>query len=122
MGMFDEIKCEYREMPAEHRARTYQTKSLYNCLENYRIDEDGKLWAEQFEIEEVDNPDYDSTKRFSFPKIQERKNIEWVERPMTQTIRFYDFDDENYVRLQYVATYVKGKLVHFEKEEESNDF
>ena len=117
MGMFDYVKCEYKEMSPEHRALSYQTKSLYSAMEEYKIDEDGKLWILQYETEEVDNPDYDPTWRFSFPKISTRKNIEWVERPITDTIRFYDIDDDG-KRLQYVATYVKGKLVHFEFEQD----
>lgn len=116
MGMFDYVRCEYKEMPLEHRELSYQTKSLYSCMENYLIDKDGILFVEQYETEEVDNPEYDPTKRFSFPKIMEKKNIEWVERPITDTIRFYDIDDDGN-RIQYIATYVKGKLVHFGIEE-----
>jgi hypothetical protein len=116
MGLFDTVTCKYKEMPKEHQELVYQTKSLYSALDKYLIDEEGKLFIEQFEIITKKNPDYDPDKFLSFEEIQEKVNKEWIERPITDTIVFYASDG---VWIEYSAAYVKGELVHFEQIESS---
>ena len=118
MGMFDYVKCDYSEMSEEDRKRDYQTKSLYSALENYLIKEDGSLWVETYEEELVDNPTFDLSKEediFNQKQIFARKNVQWLPRPITDTIIFYDYDDETNDRIEYKAQYTEGKLTYFKR-------
>ncbi len=43
MGMFDEVRCEYRLPDAEVQDGRFQTKDFYRILETYTITKDGRL-------------------------------------------------------------------------------
>lgn len=107
MGMFDTIVCYYSEMPEEHRGVEFQTKSLYSCMEEYKIDENGILWIEDFGIEEMPNNNYDPDKTFSFKTITRKINTRWIEfRKFTKTINMYTTINSKWV--EYSITYENG--------------
>jgi hypothetical protein len=59
MGMFDEIRVEVplpdsNEIP---HGKVFQTKDLENCLEQYIIASDKRLYVERWEYEETDSID-----------------------------------------------------------------
>lgn len=60
MGMFDTIKLENPLPDPAWGSFTWQTKSLINALEDFRIDKDGQLWhtpCTYHHVEQQDRPD-----------------------------------------------------------------
>lgn len=92
MGIFDRVHFEadpgFEGFPGDVTEARWQTKSFAQpALEDYRVDEDGRLWYEEVSFsesdewadvtpEDVETMDQDDLP--SFP-IYERESEEWVE-------------------------------------------
>ena len=107
MGIFDTIRC-YRAMPEpdddsceiDFNSLTYQTKSLDQFMEKYRINSDGFL-----EIERGDttfSSKYGSDGRFE-------------EVNKSCTIKFYTLEEGYWI--EYLAVFDKGKMTNIELKE-----
>lgn len=102
MGMFDYIN---------YSGYNYQTKSLENCLDKYKI-EDGMLWIEESDSEWIEN---DSL----FGGYFKHSNERWVVKDsFSGGVYFYRHLDKTYkVWEEYNAVFVNGKLVSIERVE-----
>lgn len=110
MGMFDDIKCEFRLPLPENqgelagwnwRDNGFQTKDFDCLMDQYCIREDGALWQQVFAWE---------TTRKGRPR---RKPAGW--QPMsgyTGTVRFYDFIPGNQADywVEWTVVFVAGKV------------
>ena len=104
MGIFDTIRC-YRAMPepdddscaVDFNSLTYQTKSLDQLMENYRITGDGILEVEK-------GSTVLSSKHGSDGRFEEYKE--------TCTIEFYAIDEGYWI--VYLAVFEKGKMIKME--------
>jgi hypothetical protein len=107
MGMFDDIEVLYPlpRLPDGHD-RQFQTKSLMNELLSYRIDADGLLWREDFDVEDHSDPTATGVMRFA--GIATRVNKRWVRDTYTGEVEFYDFDEG--VWSEYQAWFREGVL------------
>lgn len=107
MGMFDSVRCYYREMSEEDQERGYQTKDLNNALDNFEIREDGSLWILEFE-------EFWRTNQENGKEEYIRENERWIpEESITDTIVFYDYEDGE--SIDYKVQWTNGKLTYFEK-------
>ncbi len=81
MGMFDWV---------EFQGHQYQTKDTPRQLcDNYRIDDLGRLWVEEYDAELVKDPEH------IFGVYIKQTNQRWVEeQSFTGTMRFYREDPE----------------------------
>jgi hypothetical protein len=112
MSMFDSIKCEMLINGKDVQDIDYQTKSLDSCMNNYTIDETGKLWKLHYELVE----DKKLAKKkgiLAFVGRWKRINEHYEKYYFHGTIHFYNYRDynkpENYV--DYVAIYNEGEFV-----------
>ena len=107
MGMFDDIEVLYPlpRLPEDHD-RQFQTKSLVCFLDQYRIDEDGVLWREDYDIEDRSDPAAEGI--FKFRGMLTRVNKRWVKETYTGEVEFHDFVDGK--RLEYVAWVREGQV------------
>lgn len=56
MGMFDYLRCKY-PLPVEGAdGLDYQTKDFHNTMDIIEIDEEGKVWGEEYDIEDRSDP------------------------------------------------------------------
>jgi hypothetical protein len=75
MGMYDEIKCEYKLPDSEVQEHIFQTKDFENLLDRYIITEEGKLiWKKSHweNVPEEERPYYGTE--------------QWNQNPLFQTI------------------------------------
>lgn len=105
--MFDYIEVLYElpRLPAEHD-RQFQTKSLDCALLEYRIDADGALWVQEFDIEDRSDPNAEGI--LALAGIMTRVNKRWVRDTYTGEIEFHDFDEG--VWSEYQAWFRDGQL------------
>lgn len=105
MGMYDEIHVEI-ELPGLglDPDRTFQTKSLACFLDHFRIDPEGVLWHEDYDIEDRSRPG-------SFAGSMTRVNKRWVKENYTGEVRFYDWDEDMNTFLEYSAYFEHGIMV-----------
>ena len=103
MGMFDWVEFEGQQ---------YQTKDTPNQLcDNYRIDDLGRLWEEQYDAEW--QPDSQSL----FGGHIHQSNQRWVEcRDFTGLMRFYREDKEhggytNDAWIEWQAEFKLGQMI-----------
>jgi hypothetical protein len=113
MGMFDNLVAEC-ELPAiGNTPRVFQTKDTpAQWLDTYKIDADGLLWHEVYDIEDRSDPKADGLK--SMVGSMTRVNKRWVrESGFTGEIVFYTFADEKRQDgwLEYSAYITDGELV-----------
>lgn len=113
--MFDYLKCEYPIGHAETQDLLFQTKSLDSTMDTYRIDKDGVLWVEEYDIEDRSNPNAKGIERW-FGSMT-RVNIREVPMPdFIGEIEFHtDYGQkkpngfgEGYV--SFSSYFIKGKL------------
>ena len=102
MGMFDTILMNTEKLPVSEadkirlKGETFQTKSLENSLDVYRITDVGILetdWNSNFE-----NSDADSEQN-------------WEIVPITDSIKFYTSTKDNGEWFEFVALFEEGKLL-----------
>ena len=121
MGMYDEITCEYPllEKHKKYQDEVFQTKSLINCLDNYVITKDGELFHHTFNWDLVpaeERPSYKdpSWDKFKWIGLLKRTPQEPVKLEHTGEVRFYHWDNDCDIWIEYIAFFSKGKLIHFE--------
>lgn len=75
MGMFDELKCEYPLGHPPSEGLTFQTKSMDCNLDKYRIDKNGALWIERYDIEDRSDPNAKGVARLfgSLSRVNKRE-------------------------------------------------
>lgn len=126
MGMFDYIVCEYPLPGVEHPEQyEWQTKDTpRQFLDYYRIDAEGQLWHEEYDIEDKSPATAWINEHPGEPLPKEleglmglagactRVNVRWEPEPLTCSICFYSDAGE------FTAFFRKGLLFHLEKEEE----
>ena len=120
MGMFDYVECEY-SLPAGKGASVFQTKDTpAQMLDIYKIDADGLLWHEAYDIEDRSDPSAEGLDRFV--GCMTRVNKRW-ERCVNFTgeITFYNFINDRTGWLEYSAYFVDGMLkeLHLIEQRES---
>jgi hypothetical protein len=114
MSIYDEIKFDY-ELPFNLTGSTFQTKDTPSqCLDNYKIDKDGVLWVERYNIEIDKNKFENNEIRGLLKKI----NKIWV--PLNNFIggiKFYIYEDEKlYVFSSYFVNGILKELHFIENE------
>ena len=121
MGMYDELTCQYPllDKHKKYQEQIFQTKSLVNCLDKYVITKDGELVHHSFNWEtcpEEERPYYGKPEWDKFSWIGALKTTpkEPVKLEHTGEVRFYHWDTEIDIWIEYVAFFSKGKLVGFQ--------
>lgn len=121
MGMYDELTCEYPllDKHKKYQNETFQTKSLINCLDKYVITRDGELFHQSYNwdiVPEEERPYYkDPTwDKFSWIGCLKTTPNEPVKLNHTGEVRFYFWDTDIDLFIEYIAFFSKGKLMHFE--------
>lgn len=108
MGMFDnvEVLVALPNLPADAKP-DFQTKSLACFMEDYRIDEAGRLWVQKYDIEDRSDPNATGIMRLagSMTRINQR----WVPFSYTGEVRFYDMIGGEWY--EYSAYFENGLLV-----------
>jgi hypothetical protein len=115
MGMYDDVKCYYDEMSEEHKKLTYQTKDLGSQMDLYKIEKDGSLWKEEYDVEDRSDPKAEGLMRLA--GCMTRVNKRFVQqRDYTGNIKMYDIlDNEEQTWLQYELTYERGIMTSFQR-------
>lgn len=109
IGMYDTVNCEYDlPMPDDPKdfsgTRSFQTKDLGECMQQFTIKEDKSLWINKQEIErENGNP---KGKTF-FEKIGKIKVVKAWNEPyeITDTINIYDYIQSDVSDYDYFIEY-----------------
>jgi hypothetical protein len=93
MGMFDTIHINKKFLPTIREVEKHgyslnslQTKDFDSLLEDYYVEEDGKLFLDKVEYMIIENPDPPEKKKWSPPFFQEEKSRERVFVPYTGEI------------------------------------
>ncbi len=96
MGMFDNIQYQDQE---------YQTKDTpRQLLDNYKIDELGQLWVEEYDSEWVEDSG------FMFGSGEKQSNHRWVLCPeFDGNLRFYRGEGTDWV--EYRALFMDGVMI-----------
>lgn len=120
--MFDNITCEY-PLPLEGaNALTFQTKDTPSqFLDNYKIEEDGTLWYEDYDVEDQseagkwlkEHPSEEPSQPFGimdYGGCITRINQRWEPCNLTGEIRFYTSSFGKHDRIEFSAYFDEGKL------------
>lgn len=88
MGMYDNVRCEY-PLPgiADPAKIEFQTKSMDTLFETYRITAEGKLEAEDYDLEDQSDPNAKGFMRFVGSCTRIPKG--WNPVDFTGTLNFY---------------------------------
>lgn len=107
--MFDEIEVlvPLPDLPPDF-APSFQTKSLVNFLDNYRIDADGVLWHEDYDIEDRSDPAAIGLMRFAGAMTRVPKG--WSKEDYTGEVELHDWDAVNHIDYRYSTYFENGKL------------
>lgn len=121
MGMFDEIECDPSVLPIKvDNPADFQTKSLDNLLERYKISADKKLYFLDYKIEDrseftkwqTEHPNEEppeNIKKYGWFGMATQVPLGWVfKEDFTGSIVFYD--DKH----TFTALFVKGIMIHIE--------
>ena len=115
MGMFDYIRCEY-PLPGNPDVRgAWQTKDTPDqSMDTYVIDKDGRLWYEDYDIEDRSDPN--ATDWRAAAGCMARVNERLVATEYRGCIVFYGSDaaDKHW---EFSALFDKGKLLSIEQVE-----
>ena len=111
MGMFDWVEWEGNQ---------YQTKDTPNQLcDNYRIDDLGRLWEEQYDAE------WQTDSQSLFGRHIHQSNQRWVEcADFTGAMRFYREDPDrggykNSAWIEYEAEFKLGQMISLKSVEDN---
>lgn len=111
MGLFDYVEVEM-DLPGLPDSFTpeFQTKSFDpSYLDHYRIDEDGVLWHQSYDIEDRSDPNAEGLRRFM--GMATRVNKRWHRVPtFTGEVNFYDFDHETDEWFEYMVFVENGHV------------
>ena len=121
MGMFDWVKCEYPipELEDVNFEKEFQTKSLENGMDHYRIDSEGQLWRRFVQYEETpeeERPFYGTDKWPSLSFVGAMREIEgsekWEAWPYHGAVDIYtsikDDDSRDWVNIAFLFS--SGKV------------
>jgi hypothetical protein len=127
MGMYDELTCEYAlpEKYKKYQNSVFQTKSLLNCLHKYVITKHGELVHHSFNWEicpEQERPYYGKPEWDRFSWVGSLRNVGNEPQKLNHTgeVRFYEWDLDEDIWIEFVAFFSKGKLLHLEVEEKES--
>lgn len=110
MGMFDNIQVELPLPGLSETAKpNFQTKDLNCYMDQYRIDGDGFLWRQEYEIEDHSDPMAEGI-RSLIGKLT-RINKRWARDGHTGEIRFYESDKETGEWFEYSVYLELGRVV-----------
>ena len=116
MGMFDTLLCEYELPHKEMQDRLFQTKCTpAQWCDLYKIDANGKLWHEAYEIEDKSDPKAKGFERFA--GMGTKVNKRWEECKYDGSIYFYTFWNEGDINceslgwIEYQGIFVDGEMV-----------
>lgn len=125
MGLFDYVRCELPLEDCPDWLTEFQTKDTpRQYMDHYRIDDEGRLWEEQYETEDRSDPNATGLTRLS--GMMTRVNRRWVHLDdFDGVIDFYSSNwrelsygltlirrgtGESFVRVEYRVVFVDGKL------------
>lgn len=110
MGMFDYLSCEYPLPIPEAQNLEFQTKDTDSQFLNYyKIDKDGYLWENLYDIEDKSDPNATGIERlFGY---MTRVNKRWEKCNFTGEIRFYSSYDKEYKTwVEFSSYFTNGHL------------
>jgi hypothetical protein len=115
MGMFDHITCKFG-IAQEHKELEFQTKDTPNqSLDNYRIDDSGQLWVEDYDVEDRSDPNAKGWDRFVGCITRVNKRWEKINN-FTGNINFYtNVSDGDWI--EYEAVIENGLTKKISKNE-----
>lgn len=87
MGMFDDLLIEGDFHPSVSAGSWWQTKSLGCEMDKYKLDAEGQLWHEEYDIEDQSDPDAEGFGRLIGMLAQ--VNQRWVKSSWTGELEFY---------------------------------
>jgi len=112
MGMFDNLRCEYPLPVDGANELLFQTKDTpVQCLDLYKIDADGQLWHENYDVEDQSDPNAEGFLRLA--GCCTRVNQRWEKENFSGVITFYtalDEEDES-SWVEFVAEFIDDKLI-----------
>ncbi len=112
MGMFDNVICEYPiDAPGGMNWQTHDTPSQF--CDSYKIDADGHLWREDYDIEDRSDPNAEGI--MALAGCMTPVNKRWVRvESFRGEIRFYG--TANYETWwEYSALFDAGKLLNIRR-------
>ena len=110
MGMYDELICEY-PLPLDGMNHLkFQTKDTpAQFLDLYKIDKDGHLWHEIYDIKDKSDPNAEGPRRLF--GCMARVNKRWEKSNFTGEIRFYTTIGDNHKGwIEFSSIFLCGKL------------
>ena len=114
MGMYDTITINAAMLPVTEKDRKrlegqhYQTKSLVESLQHYRITDEGVLETDWDMLWwELNNCSWGKVQ--TVEKMPPQEN--WVIVKITDSIRFYTYAEENNEYFEFVAFFELGKML-----------
>ena len=130
MGMFDEIKIEYKMPDSEIQNETFQTKSLENMMDNYTITEEGRLIFHKHHYEEVPEeerpyygkPEWDESKTlFKFIGSMKSVHDEDIDMQYHGILEIHTmlggFNSDDSEWFSYSLKFTDGTLINIERNE-----
>lgn len=111
MGMFDNLRCEYPLPVDGANELLFQTKDTpVQFLDLYKIDVDGQLWHENYEVEDQSDPNAEGFARLA--GCCTRVNQRWEKENFLGVITFYSMLDEEDESswVEFSAEFIDGKL------------
>ena len=111
MGMYNNIEVKLA-LPGlrEGFSPEFQTKDLEpNLLDLYRIDADGALYRQAYDIEDQSDPTKPGL--LQFVGAMTRVNKRWERTSYTGEVRFYDNDTDTNTWYEYSTYFERGQLV-----------
>ena len=95
MGMFDDLYFEKSPFPKEPEIVSFQTKSLDNVMDSYRVTKDGILQVSEFKLREAKPEEQTDIKGAKFP-LWVREHTKWGDTDITGTIEAYTWKENIY--------------------------
>lgn len=107
MGLFDDLKCEYPLPDSNMQDHAFQTKSLDNRLDQYRITKDGRLMVAEYRLDPIPE-----SERKHFLDCTHRVELGERDTQYHGDIVFYAFEDryDNSDMIEYQARFTDGQL------------
>ncbi len=88
MGMFDDLVIEGDLHPDVSAGSRWQTKSLDCGMDYYKLDVNGQLWREEYDVEDRSDPNAEGIMRLAGALT--RVNKRWVKSDWTGELYFYN--------------------------------
>ena len=111
MGMFDDLYFEKSPMVENPEVLEFQTKSLDNALENYRITEDNILQVSEYKLRDAKPEEQTDIKGAKFP-LWIKEHQRWGNTDITGTLEVHT-SQMVYVFFQFLT--IESSLYGFAK-------